>query len=275
MKCTNQYLIDVLIKNKKDYIYIYDIAALKQCYKYFPFKVIECGVNATEEDFYILYKDIYADGYSLTISSYDNIFIDNTLRHLSNAYNIFDSQKGFKVSTNNKSLFENFDLLKKCNKNNNIQTAKILMYNNNTEIFFNKDKNVKYKKLLIDDADIVDEYMKNNKVQNDGNTLEYYFDCCVVHPELKYGDVHIMEINHLIIGYITCTNVHDNIWDVMYVYVNEEERNKSYGSKIINYYANYIVNSNGIPYYSNPVNIYSEKAANSAGFYLVNTHYTK
>jgi len=277
MKCTNNQLIEFFKRIKKDHIYVFEISDLRGSYRHSPLKIIECGIGENESDFYILSVDKYSNDYCLNVRSQGLLFAYNVFDHLTKEYNILSPQVGLMVTTDNNLLFEddNLNLREKCKRNIDICTGKVLLYDSKTKPFFDLKSNIEYKKLLFDDVELVNLYMESCEEQNDGNTLQYYFETCVLYSDIEYGDVHVMIKNDIVIGYIACTNYYDNIWDVMYVYVNEQERNNSYGSMLINYYANYISNYNGVPYYSNPNGIASEKSANKAGFNLVCTTYTK
>lgn len=77
-----------------------------------------------------------------------------------------------------------------------------------------------------------------------------------------------MDKNGEIIGYLSCGPEVDNIWDVIYIYVQRAYRSSGIGTNLAKYYLNTKLKNDQIPYYSGVSNPASEAAAVKAGFTL-------
>lgn len=71
-----------------------------------------------------------------------------------------------------------------------------------------------------------------------------------------------------LVGYLSCCPEVDNIWDVIYIYVQRRHRSSGIGTKLAAYYLHTKLKNNQIPYYSGVTNPASEAAALKAGFTL-------
>ena len=77
-----------------------------------------------------------------------------------------------------------------------------------------------------------------------------------------------------IIGYLSCGPEIDNIWDVVYIYVQPAYRSSGIGTKLASYYLHAKLEANQLPYYSGVTNPASEAAAVKAGFTICGVRYS-
>lgn len=107
------------------------------------------------------------------------------------------------------------------------------------------------------------------KQENDKHiiTLKDAFTEYVINSESK-GEIFLCVLNDLVIGYLICAEEFENIWDVVYIYVKPEYRNKGYGKMLASEYNFNKKSQNQIPLYTGVTNIASEKVALNSGFKL-------
>ena len=67
-------------------------------------------------------------------------------------------------------------------------------------------------------------------------------------------------------GFLSCNHDIDNIWDVDFINVREDRRDRGIGEQLASTYARERLARGGIAYYSSPANRASERVAEKAGF---------
>jgi len=69
-----------------------------------------------------------------------------------------------------------------------------------------------------------------------------------------------------ILGYLSCANEYENVWDVDFIHVREDRRRQGLGTQLGALYAREKLRQNQIPYYSGARDEASEQTAVKAGF---------
>lgn len=112
----------------------------------------------------------------------------------------------------------------------------------------------------------------NEEIHSNMIPLDSAFDEFVLNDN---GEIYVyMDSNGRIIGYLSCAPEADNIWDVVYIYVQPEYRSCGIGTRLASHYLRAKIQSNQIPYYSGVTNPASEAAAVKAGFTLCRERYS-
>lgn len=267
MICSAQALANALRCRGLDAGHIYEMYDLLGS-KHTPLTVMECGVNEWDDaagglEFYLFAKNQLGDHHI-------RIF-GETYAYFAEAFSQLKcqcGQTGTTVMTNHASwLTRQFP-------DANVKTLKILRYVPPTPTPCG-EQTVAYRKLTLGDRALVSRYCEDNReIMGDMEwPLDYLYDCCVIHPEYDYGEVYAAIADHRIIGYLACNKMYENVWDVMHVYIHEPYRRRGYGQGLIRCYADSVLGQKGDPYYTNPVNMASERAAAKAGFALVGQQY--
>ena len=122
------------------------------------------------------------------------------------------------------------------------------------------------------DEDLIKAF-KEEEEEEEENLLDYFYDCCVRHPEFEYGELFGLINENQLVGYLACGCLYDNIYDVKHIYVSKQHRGKSYGKILANQYGIIKMQENNIPFYSNPLNIQSEMSAINGGFEYYSSEY--
>jgi len=96
-----------------------------------------------------------------------------------------------------------------------------------------------------------------------GESGSQFFERLVVGGE---GEIFGIEEDGTLAGYLSCAKEIDHVWDVEFIHVLEDRRNRGLATELASAYAMERLGQGEIPYYSGPANQASERAAEKAGF---------
>lgn len=260
-KITNEEMVQNLL-SIDPYKYIYTIGDLCSI-KHTPLNVISCKVDKTCK-------------YNLIVQSLNKF--DNTLHFLIeyesedfleeciNELPQLNDKTFILVSTKNK-LFENI-VFKEKYQNTGIRESKLLKWSEGKTLIVSGG--FIFRKIQYSDKDRISFFQDNDP----DNMADYFFDCCVTHPEFDYGHHYgLFNTQNEIIGYIVYDVIYGNICDVKHVYVGQNNRGNSYASIMANGYGINAFQNGMVALYSNPANIQSEMTALNSGFAYYSTEY--
>lgn len=141
----------------------------------------------------------------------------------------------------------------------------------------NSDVSYTAENLTIRMLDINDEILCGkfeNGFDNENEWEENYFgnifDYSIRSP--KYKDCGIIgsfdaHDNDKFVGYLSYYGLDEILRDVSYIYVDKNYRQRGYGKALLNFFKTKNIVDKKISYYSYPENAYSEKLAESCGFF--------
>ena len=257
---SNDQMVAYITENDK-YNNIYAIYDLKEA-KYTPLKVISCKVDEECPQNYLIQSQTPDGQLHYRINYTEAKYINAIVAELCQS-----SHESITIVSNRKDFFCDKAFLGEFVKNNGIRESKLLKWENKDEIGL--PENMSFRLLSSGDEELVERFTNEDK----DNLVEYFYDCCVRHPEFEYGELFGLINANQLVGYIACGCLFDNIYDVKHIYVAEQHRGNSYGKLLANQYGIYQSNEKNIPFYSNPQNKQSEMTATNGGFVYYSSEY--
>lgn len=216
----------------------------------------ECEIYADDDYSSFMLVQNYPYGLFASIIGFSDVFFDNCLSYLKKSYNSINIAISMPPSqtpniTNQDKLISKGVYKAFAGNDTSISTQKSILpssirllteYDENLVVFFKEEIHSNMIRLDVAFNDLV--------LNNNGEIYGY------------------INNNQEIIGYLSCCHEVDNIWDVIYIYVQPEYRLSGIGTQLAKYYLYAKLRDGQIPYYSGVSNPASEAAAVKAGFAL-------
>lgn len=126
----------------------------------------------------------------------------------------------------------------------------------------------KIKVLKLEDKELIKDF--NPKVPDFRPSFDILFTTFV---EKESGKVAILLKDNNIVGYISYYELTEDIYNIDYIYIIEENRNQGLAPLLIREYAIDVLSKGKTPYYGPAINKYSTRASIKAGFTLLKEDY--